>query len=144
MPLRRTIENLVIHEGAERVFEWYWNDNGEMPGLDAFERMTAANQIEFLARLEAWGNLRLGDRLSPSQLNVELGDPLILAIKVGKLRYPVFHADGSNAWIVCGPPYAKQSQRRDKRGDRAIERALRQHQDYHRAVKGLHYYDRDK
>ncbi len=144
MALRRTAENLVIHEGIKRVFEWYWNDNGKMPGLDAFERMTAANQDEFLARLEAWGATRLGDRLPPSQLNVESEEPLILAIKVGKLRYPVFHASGSNAWIVCGPPYEKQGKKRDIRGDRAIERARRQRQDYHRAVKGLYYYDRDK
>ncbi len=115
-----------------------------MPGLDAFERMTAANQDEFLSRLEVWGDLQLGDRLPPSQLNVESEDPLILAIKVGRLRYPVFHAGGTNAWIVCGPPYEKQGQKRNKRGDRAIERTRRQYQDYHRAVKGTQYYDRDK
>jgi len=34
---QRTSADLDIYVGKVRSFEWYWNGDGNMPGLDAFE-----------------------------------------------------------------------------------------------------------
>lgn len=39
--------NLTIHEGGFRSFEWFWDDDDSMPGLDAYELLTLRDQNDF-------------------------------------------------------------------------------------------------
>jgi hypothetical protein len=143
VPRKRTIAELYVHDGEKRNFEWYWDPDNEMRGLDAFEKLSIHDQDDFASRLEMWGDLPHGVLPSKTQVNVENSSPLVLAIKTGKYRFPTFHADRTNTWIITGP-YTKQSQKRDKRGDVAIARTIRERADYDQRTKEKRYYQRDR
>ena len=113
-----------------------------MPGLDAFDVLAPNTQSDFVARLEMWGDLLLGTLPSRTQVNVENNDPLILAVKAGNCRFPAFHADGTNTWIITAP-YVKKSRTRDRRGDAAIARTIKELKDYETRTKQKRYYQRD-
>ena len=79
----RTETDLSIHEGEHRSFEWFWAENGSMPGLDAYESLSKNSQDDFLASIQHWGNIEPGKRAAKSRVNQEHEDPLIVAIKSG-------------------------------------------------------------
>jgi hypothetical protein len=141
VPRKRAISELHVHDGEARNFEWYWGLDGQMRGLDAFETIATDDQDDFLSRLEMWGDLSPGSLPSKTQINVENSSPLILAIKAGKYRFPTFRADGTNTWIIT-EPYTKQSQKRDKRGDAATARTIKEREDYGQRTKEKRYYRR--
>ena len=143
MSRTRKLADIYIHDGKHRNFEWYWDPSNAVPGLDAFELLDPDTQNDFAARLEMWGDLPQGTHPSKTQINVESNDPLILAVKCGKHRFPAFHAEGTNTWIITAP-YLKQGRTRDKRGDSAISRTIKECQDYETRTKQNVYYQRDK
>ncbi len=133
--------NLTIHEGGFRSFEWFWDDDDSMPGLDAYELLTLRDQNDFLACLEHWGNISPGLKPLLSRVNEEHKNPLIVAIKVGQNRFTAFREESGPTWIVF-MHYVKKSQRRDKAGDRAIVRTLNARRRYFKRVDGGTYYER--
>jgi hypothetical protein len=112
-----------------------------MPGLDAFETLTARDRDAFLASVKHWGKTPLGMTPASSRINVESTNPLIVAIKVGKQRFTAFREDSGPTWIVY-THYLKQGITRDKTGDRAVERTKRARQHYIKQVKDGTYYER--
>lgn len=137
----RTADDLEIYSGDVRSFEWYWDENDEMPGLDAFVALDDDGRAAVIASLEHWGDLEMGKRVSTTRINEEHDDPKILAVKAGKYRFTMFHA-GSNVWVVCDY-YLKQKQKLDKRAKAAIERTIARKQSYERRVRSGEYYERD-
>jgi hypothetical protein len=137
----RTAGDLTIHEGPCRSFEWFWADDGSMPGLDAFEGLTARDRGDFLASVKHWGKTKFGMTPAKSRINVESTDPVIVAIKVGKHRFTAFREESGSTWVVY-THYLKEGSRRDKTGDRAVESTKRARQDYMRQVEDGTYYER--
>jgi hypothetical protein len=137
----RTSDDLEIYTGLVRSFEWYWDENDEMPGLDAFNDLNDDDKAAVMASLEHWGDLELGKRVSETRINEECAEPKILAVKGGKHRFAMFHA-GNNVWIVCDY-YRKQKEKLDKLGKAAIERTIVKKQIYERRVQAGGYYERD-
>jgi hypothetical protein len=140
---KRDLAEIYIHDGDYRNFEWYWDASDAMPGLDVFETLGNTDQNAFASRLRVWGDLAHGVLPSKTQVNLENADPLILAVKAGKYRFPVFHAAGTNTWIITRP-YVKQSQQRDKRGDDAIQQAIKECAEYEKRTKEKRYYQRNR
>lgn len=140
----RAEDELPIHDDDDtgRSFEWYWDAADEMPGQDGYDALSDEDSEAFLSVVYGWGALKHGVKPARSQVNVESKDPLILAIKAGKMRFPVFQKEGEDTWVVCGPPYKKEGQKRDKTGDRCIARAIKQLKDFEERVSRGEYYDR--
>lgn len=141
MPEKRTDADLTIHVGEHRSFEWFWAQDDTMPGLDVYENLRARDRDDFLASVIHWGSLAPGVRLLESRVNVEHHNPLIVAIKAGKHRFTAFREESGPAWIVTGH-YLKKGQKRDKAGDRVVERTLGVRAEYFTRVKGGTYYER--
>jgi hypothetical protein len=137
---KRSTEDLDIHVGSHKAFEWYWNRRDEMPGLDAYEDLDPAGRAGILAAFEHWGNIAPGEHPLESRVNEENARPPILAVKAGVHRFPAFHA-GNDVWIVTGY-YKKEGRKLDKPGKREIRRAITAYQDYGRWVKQGIYYER--
>jgi hypothetical protein len=137
---QRTGDNLDLLIGAIRSFEWFWEADGTMPALDAFEDLPIGDQDAVVATFRHWGDLPHGQRISETRVNEEHDDPKILAAKAGKHRFTVFHA-GNDAWIVYGY-YAKRKAKLDKVGRGAVERAIKAKDDYEERVKRGVYYER--
>jgi hypothetical protein len=137
----RTEADLSIHDGAHRSFEWFWADDGTMPGLDAYEALSKTDQDDFLASIRHWGNIEPGKRAAQSRVNQEHDDPLIVAVKAGKHRFTAFREEAGPAWIIC-LHYVKRSERRDKPGDRTVRQTIKSHEQYARLVKNGTYYER--
>lgn len=141
MGRKRAAADLDIHVGAHKSFEWYWNGADEMPGLDVYEGLDAAERAGVLAAFEHWGNVAPGSHPLESRVNEENERPPILAAKAGSHRFPAFHA-GNDVWIVTGY-YKKEGRRLDKSGKREIQRALRALRDYEKRVSEGVYYERN-
>lgn len=141
MERQRTSANLDVFVGTVRSFEWYWNGDGDMPGLDAFEDLDDDDRAAVIATLELWGDLPNGIRVSDTRINEENDDPKILAAKAGKHRFAMFHA-GDNVWVVCRY-YVKQKTKLDKLGKAAIKRTVADKKDYEKRVAAGEYYERD-
>lgn len=110
-----------------------------MPGLDVYESLSDTERDEFLAALKHWGTLPAGTLPQRSLVNTENNQPLILAVKAGKLRYPAFKPASGPNWIIL-EPYEKEGDKRDKVGDRAIEAAVKAKKDYDvRSASGTYY-----
>jgi hypothetical protein len=141
MAVLRTADDLTIYIGAYRSFEWFWEDDGTMPGLDAYESLSPRDQDDLLASVMHWGNTPPGQQPLKSRVNVEHTDPLVLAIKAGKHRFTAFREDSGPTWIVHSH-YLKEGNDRDKSGDRAIERTKRALTRYFALVRAGKYYER--
>jgi hypothetical protein len=139
--VRRRANDLVIARGAWIRVEWYWKPDETMPGMDEYDALTADQSRSFMAAVSHWLDRKPGERPLRSVINEEKKNPLILAIKVGKLRFPVFGGIPGSSWIVL-ESYLKEGQRRDKVGDRAIARAVNAKKDYERRVAAGTYYVR--
>lgn len=138
---RRTSADLDIYVGAIRSFEWFWSQNNEMPGLDAFEGLDNDDKAKIVATFEHWGELEPGKRVSETRINEENSDPKILAAKAGKHRLSMFHA-GNNVWVVCRY-YEKQKQKLDRAGRTAIKLTIDDLREYEKHVRTGEYYDRN-
>ena len=141
MGMPRRTHDLTIHGGTYRSFEWFWAEDGSMPGLDSFERLPRHAQDDFLASVEHWGDVEIGKRAAQSRVNQENDDPLIVAIKAGKHRFTAFREESGPAWIVYAH-YLKEGMKRDKTGDRAVERTIKARTIYFQNVKSGKYYER--
>ena len=141
MAMTRTADDLTIHNGIHRSFEWFWEDDDSMPALDFFESLPAIQQDDFLASVKHWGNVPKGESPLSSRVNSEHNNPLIMAIKAGNHRFTAFREESGPTWIVYAT-YLKQSQRRDKQGDRAIKRTIDARTWYFSKVKAAQYYER--
>ena len=137
----RTSDDLELYAGATRTFEWFWNSQGEMPGLDAFELLDDDGKAGVIATLEHWGNLELGRHVSTSRVNEEHSNPKILALKAGVHRFAMFHA-GQNVWIICGY-YKKRKAKLDNLGKTAVQKTIADKHEYEERVKRAAYYERD-
>jgi len=137
----RGSDDLSIHDGVHRSFEWYWSPEAIMPGLDAYEQMSKRDQDDFLASVEHWGKVPPGGRPAQSRVNQEYEDPLIVAIKAGKQRFTALREESGPTWIVCDH-YLKEGRKRDKTGDRAVARTIGRHTAYIDAIKRGNYYER--
>jgi hypothetical protein len=136
---KRTIEDLVIDRGVHLRVEWYWRADGTMPGRDEYEALTQQEREDLLAAVGHWVKRKPGEHAHKSVVNREHEKPLILAIKVGKRRFPTFEGIPGSSWIVL-ESYEKEGNKRDKVGDRAIERAVKARDDYYQRVKRDTYY----
>jgi hypothetical protein len=112
-----------------------------MPGLDAFESLTVRDRRDFLASIEHWGQVKPGVRPVQSRINEERKNPLIIAIKAGKHRFTAFREESGPTWIVYAH-YLKEGQKRDKTGDRAVQRTVNAHDFYFKQVQKGTYYER--
>ena len=137
----RTAGDLTIHDGPFRSFEWFWEDDRSMPGLDAFEGLAARDQDDFVTSIAHWGNTPVGITPTTSRINIESTKPAIVAIKAGKQRFTAFREAAGPRWIVHAH-YVKEGERRDKTGDRAIESTKGARQRYLQRVKDGTYYER--
>ena len=137
----RTGDELTIHDGPYRSFEWFWSDDNSMPALDIYESLAPREQNDFLASIIHWGNTPPGQRPLRSRINEESANPLTVAIKAGKHRFTAFREERGSAWIVIGH-YLKEGEKRDKTGDRAIARTLEARHLYLKRVRNGTYYER--
>ena len=96
----RTGDELTIHDGPYRSFEWFWSHDNTMPALDTYESLAPREQNDFLASIIHWGNTPPGQRALRSRINEESANPLIVAIKAGKHRFTAFREERGSAWIV--------------------------------------------
>jgi len=113
-----------------------------MPGLDAYDSLPASSQDDFLASVRHWGNVEPGSRPAQSRVNQEHADPLVVAIKAGKHRFTAFREESGPTWIVC-KHYLKESQQRDKAGDRVVKQTIKSREFYLSTVKDGTYYERN-
>lgn len=137
----RTGDELAIHDGPYRSFEWFWSHDDTMPALDIYQLLAPREQDDFLASVIHWGNIAPGQRALQSRINEESVSPLIVAIKAGKHRFTAFREERGAAWIVVGH-YLKEGEKRDKTGHRAISRTLEARKFYLKRVKSGTYYER--
>ena len=137
----RSGRELTIHAGIYRSFEWYWDDNDAMPGLDRYESLPQRAQDDFQASVIHWGDIPPGQRPIRSRVNDERRDPLVVAIKAGKHRFTSFREESGPTWIVFGY-YAKEAEQRDKTGDRVVSRTVDARKSYFKRVKDGTYYER--
>jgi hypothetical protein len=138
---QRSSDELDIVDGLVRSFEWFWAEDGSMPGLDAFEHMDAEARAEIIAIFRHWGDLPLGSRLSETRVNLEHDDPKVFAVKAGRHRFTVFHA-GSGVWIVHRR-YEKRKKKLDRAGKAVVETTIKAMRDYARRVEDGTYYERE-
>ena len=136
------MEEIWVYGGRERKFEWFWAVDRTMPGLDAFEALSEAAQDLFWSCLTHWGNIAHGARPSRSRVNTEHEEPLIVAVKAGQHRFTAFRENSGPDWILCHH-YFKQSERRDRAGDRAVRRTLTSRQAYLSMRRDGTYYERN-
>jgi hypothetical protein len=76
-----------------------------------------------------------------TRVNDEHDDPLIVVIKSGKHRFTAFREESGPTWILFGH-YLKQGQKRDKVGDRVVQRTVAARSDYFHRVSEGNYYER--
>jgi hypothetical protein len=141
MPKRRKLQDIDIHRGVHRAFEWYWAENGIMPGLDAFEKLSLSEQEDFIASLTHWGMIAPGNRPLQTRVNDENDAPKIVGVKARKHRFTAFREDSGTTWIAAFH-YLKEGKKRDKTGDRAVAAAVKARRDYIDRVREGTYYER--
>lgn len=129
MGKKRLADELLIHETDTIRFEWFWDENEKMPGLDEFELQGEQVQARFAAIAEYWGELPRGQHLPKTMLNLENTDPPIYAIKAGDSRFPCFF-DGQT--VIVADHYKKQGEKLDKRGKESVKRAIAARHKYQR------------
>ena len=140
MTKRRSDEIDIVH-GRVRSFEWFWGEDGSMPGLDEFEQLNTDAQAEIVGIFGHWADLPLGKRLSETRVNVEHDDPKVFVVKAGRNRFTVFHA-GGGLWIVHRR-YEKRKSKLDRAGKVMVETTVRAMRDYARRVEDGTYYERE-
>lgn len=90
-------------------------------------------QEDFLASVTHWASIAVGTKALQTRVNTEHDNPIIVAIKAGKHRFTAFREEHGSMWIVAHA-YLKEGQKRDKTGDRAIEKAIAARADYFKRV----------
>ncbi|HTD36136.1 MAG TPA: hypothetical protein VK669_01385 [Candidatus Limnocylindrales bacterium] len=138
---KRSNDEIDIVDGHVRSFEWFWAEDGSMPGLDDFERLDDDVRAELIEVFRHWADLPAGRHLSQTRVNLERDQPKVFAVKAGRHRFTVFHA-GSGVWVVHRR-YAKRKKKLDRAGKRVIETTIRAMQDYARRVEDGTYYERE-
>lgn len=141
MSIERSSDEIDIIDGQVRSFEWFWAEDGSMPGLDDFERLDPDVQARIIAVFRHWADLPLGKRLSETRVNLEHDYPKVFAVKAGRHRFTVFHA-GGGVWVVHRR-YDKRKQKLDRAGTMVVETTIRAMQDYARRVADGTYYERE-
>jgi hypothetical protein len=86
-----------------------------------------------------WGSVAPGDRPLESRVNVENERPTV-AVNSGQHRFLAFRSKSAD-WIVAGY-YRKKSEKREKSGDREVERAERALTSYEARVGERVYHER--
>jgi hypothetical protein len=142
MAKSRSAADLTIHVGRYRSFEWFWENDGSMPALDAYGALVMRDQDDFFASVEHWGGALPGSRPAQSRVNTENKDPLIVAIKAGKQRFTSFREESGATWIVYAH-YLKEGEKRDKTGDRVVAATVKAREQYFKRVDDGTYYERD-
>lgn len=137
----RTSHDIAVVDGGVRSLEWFWAEDGTMPGLDDFEALEAEDQAALTATFRHWADLQHGKRAAESRINEEHEDPKILAVKAGKHRFTMFHA-GNDVWIIHRY-YPKGKKKLDKVGRAVIKTTVLAISDYEARTKNGKYYERD-
>jgi hypothetical protein len=139
--VRRSSDEIDIVDGQVRSFEWFWAEDGSMPGLDDFERLDADVRAQVIGIVRHWADLPPGRRLSETRVNVEHHDPKVFAVKAGRHRFTVVHA-GRSVWVVHRR-YEKRKTKLDRTGKIVVGTTIKAMQDYARRVADGTYYERE-
>lgn len=131
--------DVLYYRGKNYSVEWYFMENGELPGLDHYKGMdeTSQDRLDYMVRYMA--DAEPGTFLPSDMYRVEDARNRIFAFKPRAERFFNFITAGRK--IIITNAYRKHSQKMEKKDRRVAEKAAEYRADYLRRTKEGRYYE---
>jgi hypothetical protein len=140
--MRKYPDNYIIYEGRTYTVEWYYTEQGKLPGYEYFLRAEERVQDRFLYMVKYLADAPRGKYLPKAMYNIEDRKEQIYAFKPSYERFFSFMFRGGK--IIVTNAYRKDSQQMTKQGKEKLNTSIKFREDYiHRVKEGL-YYEKEK
>src|SRR5438552_3860223 len=121
-------EDILIHKGAYFTGEWYYNERGEIPAFEYYERLSEVDQDRFDDLIRYLFETKPGSLLPQSLYRIEDHENKIYALKSRDQRF--FNFMTINKKVVVTNAYQKHSQKMTKQDLGVLKVAVRYRNDY--------------
>ena len=140
--MRKYPNNYIIYEGPTYTVEWYYTEQGKMPGYEYFLSMAEQAQSRFLYMVKYLADAPRGESLPKTMYNIEDKENQIYAFKPSDERFFSFMFRGGK--IIVTNAYRKASRQMTKRGKEKLKTSIKYREDYIRRVKEGLYYEKEE
>jgi hypothetical protein len=128
----------VVYEGASYIVEWYYTQDGKMPGYEYFKRMAEQAQNRFFYMIKYFADSPKGTKLPRIMYNLEDKKEKIYAFKPQEER--LFNFMYKSGKVIITNAYRKHSQKMDKQDREKLKIAINYKKDYIKRIKEGTYY----
>jgi len=139
--MRKYPDNYLIYEGQTYTVEWYYTEQGKIPGYEYFMFMEERAQNRFLYMVKYLADAPPGEYLPKTMYNMEDKEHKIYAFKPADERFFSFMFRGGK--IIVTNAYRKDSQQMTKRDKEKLKTSIKYREDYIRRVKEGLYYEKE-
>lgn len=140
MPAYPKSEDILYYAGKTLTIEWYYTENGTLPGLEYYWRMPENDQERLDYMVHYLADAAPGTTLPKTMYRIEDRKHRIFAFKPRAERFFNFMTMGKK--IVIANAYRKHSQGMTRQDLRILQTAVNFRSDYLRRVKGGTYYEK--
>jgi len=140
MPSYPKPEDILYYAGKTLTVEWYYAENGKLPGLEYYRRMPENDQERLDHMVHYLADTEFGTTLPQVMYRIEDRQQRIFAFKPGAQRFFNFMTVGGK--IIITNAYRKHSQRMTRQDLRILQTAVNFRSDYLRRVKEGTYYEK--
>ncbi len=130
----------VIYEGRTYCVEWYFKQDGTMPGLEFYHTLSESDKGRFIVLAQHLANADRGTFLPKTHYNLEDAEHGIYAFKPHSQRFLNFMAVGRKIIVTNG--FHKQSQKVRQKEREDIKKSISHKNDYEIRVKRGEYYEK--
>lgn len=131
----------TIYEGTTLIVEWYYTEDGHMPGYEYYRTLNEDEKVRFFQIVKYYADGPLGTILPRTLLNIEDNEHKIYALKPFSRRFFFFTVGGGKIIITNG--YQKSSQKMTKKGKEKLKIAIKYRYNYLERIEGGIYYEKD-
>ncbi len=140
MKSRPRKEDFVYYIGQYFTAEWYYMEDGKLPGLDYYNELGIQDRVRFLQIVKLYCDSSHGILLPRTLYRIENKENRIYAFKPRDERFFNFTVEGAK--VIITNAYYKHSQQMKKIALECLKTVIRYKQDYLRRVKeGIYYED---
>ncbi|MBN1445739.1 MAG: hypothetical protein JW957_06500 [Candidatus Omnitrophica bacterium] len=140
--MRKYPDNYIIYEGQTYTVEWYYTEQGKIPGYEYFLRIEERVQNRFLYMVKYLADAPREEYLPKTMYNIEDKEKQIYAFKPADKRFFSFMFRGGK--IIVTNAYRKNAQQMTKQDKGKLKAAIKYKEDYIRRIKEGVYYEKGK
>jgi len=139
MPVYPKREDFAYYIGRYFAAEWYYKEDGNIPGLDYYTELGTHDRVRFFQVVRLFCDSPYGTLLPAKYYRIEDKAEKIFAFKPRDERFFDFTTEGAR--VIITNAYHKHSQQMAKIDLETLKTAIRCKQDYLRRVREATYYE---